>query len=63
MDERKSKEVKCAECGAVCAFEVVSEGWVSGHPDSKFLCRACREVVLERRIEEKNLGNRKLLID
>jgi hypothetical protein len=58
--KQQLENVICIECGGV---EVFQKGSLTESGKKGFLCRVCREVVVERRVEEKRIGDRKLLID
>jgi len=55
-----SEEVKCSECGAVESFPA---GYLTEHGKANYLCRVCREKVLENRVVEKRKGGRILLTE
>lgn len=61
MDKQTDYEdVICVQCGKVSK---VPAGHLTEAGKRNHRCRVCQESVVERRVEEKRIGNRKLLID
>ena len=59
--DKETDGVKCKGCGTVFRFQ---KGHLTEEGKKDFLCHICtEEPVLERRIEQKRIGDRKLLID
>jgi len=54
------EDVECAKCHSVSKF---IRGHLTEQGKSGFLCNVCREPVLERQVEEKRIGNRRLLTE
>lgn len=60
VQENEREDVQCISCGLTIKYP---KGHLTEEGKRKYLCHVCRESVLERRVEEKQIGNRKLLID
>jgi len=54
------EDVTCAKCGVV---RKVQTGMLTEQGKKEYLCPVCREPVVERQIEQKRIGDRKLLLD
>lgn len=55
-----TETVICTKCREA---KKVPRGYLTEEQKKGYLCSACHEVVLERSVEERNKGNRQLLID
>jgi hypothetical protein len=54
------EDVECVKCHSISKF---IRGHLTEQGKSGFLCNICREPVLERQVEEKRIGNRRLLTE
>jgi hypothetical protein len=54
------EDVTCAKCGTV---RKVQAGMLTEQGKREYLCPVCREPVVERQIEQKRIGDKKLLLD
>ena len=52
--------VTCTKCKE---SKEVPTGRLTEEQKKGYLCSACHEVVVERSVEERNKGNRQLLVD
>ncbi|TRO55177.1 hypothetical protein E2P64_07535 [Candidatus Bathyarchaeota archaeon] len=60
MHENKTETVRCTRCGNP---KEIPGGRLTEEQKRGFLCSACQEIVLERSVEEREKGNRELLVD
>lgn len=58
--EREGMESLTCQCGIQEWFPI---GFLSEQGKENFKCKACREIVLENKITQKSIGNRKLLTE
>lgn len=56
----ETENVVCIKCGIV---NKVPKGHLTEAGKKEHLCRVCCEVVVERQVEERRKGDRKLLVD
>ena len=59
-NQTEYEDVKCVKCGAASR---IPRGHLTEAGKRNHRCRVCQESVVERQIEEKRIGDRKLLID
>ena len=55
-----NEQVRCIKCGVVEEFPF---GCLTEYARQKHLCKVCRQVVVERAVEEAEIGDRSLLLD
>lgn len=53
-------EVTCVQCGRVDSYP---GGYLTEKAQREYRCSACREPVVERQVQERQVGDRKLLTE
>jgi len=59
-NETEIEVFTCVKCGAK---ETYPKGYITEHAKNTFECRACREPVVERQVDIRNHGKKRLLVD